>query len=109
MLASCNISQRRVTVARELNYANLQHWFEPLLFHEMCHAVLADTIKAHLGRRPWHGAEFKALESRHPQVAALHKWMKEGGWKHAVRSDRARRRSRASKHSIFSLTKLFKY
>ena len=84
-LASCNLSRRRVAVARELNHPEHLAWLEPLLYHEMCHAYLGPR------QRAWHGKEFKTLERRHPRMQALSLWIKKGGWLSAVRSDRARR------------------
>jgi hypothetical protein len=84
-LASCCPQRKQVSVARELNYPQHQIWLEPLLYHEMCHACLADLKKG------WHGKEFKALERIHPHTHELNDWIKRGGWSGAVRSDRARR------------------
>jgi hypothetical protein len=89
-LASCNIKRRRVVVARELDREELALWLEPLLYHELCHAVLGKSITSKDGRRAWHGREFRALERRHPGIAALDHWIKSGGWRSAVRSARAR-------------------
>jgi predicted SprT family Zn-dependent metalloprotease len=91
-LASCNIDRQKVIVARELNYPNLETWLEPLLYHEMCHAVLGRSIYKKYGRSPWHGKEFRELEARHPEIASLNQWIKTRGWERAVRSDRAKRR-----------------
>ncbi len=90
-LASCNIQYQRVVVARELNYEHYQQWLEPLIYHEMCHAVIGFNVKKTRNRRSWHGAEFKHLEKQHPQMAEFDLWAKSGGWMTAVRSDRARR------------------
>ena len=89
-LASCNIKQLRIVVAKELNHPNYNCWLEPLLYHEMCHAVIGMGVERSHGKRRWHGREFKQLERRHPQMAALDLWIKSGGWRHAVRSDRSR-------------------
>lgn len=89
-LASCHYKRHKVTVARELNYPDHAHWLAPLLYHEMCHAVLGSTLHAS-GNRSWHGKEFRALERRHPRTNALNAWMKSGGWATAVRSDRSKR------------------
>jgi len=89
-LASCNLDQRRVLVAKELRHADHIEWLEPLLYHEMCHAILGKDISTKAGRRAWHGTEFKALELRHPGIKKLDNWIKAGGWAKAVRSDRAR-------------------
>jgi hypothetical protein len=90
-LASCNLRTRRILVARELLGEELARWLPPLLYHEMCHAVLGLNVRQSGGKRRWHGAEFKRLEARHPETALLHQWVQSGGWARAVRSDRARR------------------
>jgi hypothetical protein len=90
-LASCNLNQRRVVVARELQPASLNTWLPALLYHEMCHAVIGFDIQKKDGKRLWHGKQFKNLEKQNPAVAELEKWIKQGGWATAVRSDRARR------------------
>jgi hypothetical protein len=77
-------------VARELHDVEYASWLEPLLYHEMCHAVLGSTLHAS-GNRSWHGKEFKALERRHPGSKDLNAWMKSGGWAKAVRRDRGKR------------------
>lgn len=89
-LASCNIRQRRVVVASELNYPDHHRWLEALLYHEMCHAVLGMNIEKTHGRRQWHGAQFRELERRHPGIAHLDQWIKSGGWRFAVRSHRSK-------------------
>lgn len=90
-LASCHVRKLLVAVARELSYPEHQRWIEPLLYHEMCHAVLGLSITHVNGKRQWHGAEFKRLEQRHPEIQALDRWIKDGGWRSAVRSDRSKR------------------
>ena len=90
-LACCDVFTRRVTVARELAYGAYRSWLPPLIYHEMCHAVLGSTARRTGKRRNLHGAEFKALESRHPQIEDLDQWIASGGWLKAVRSDRAKR------------------
>lgn len=90
-LASCNIEDKRVAVAKELNYQDLRKWLEPLLYHEMCHAFLGHTVAGSRGKRGrWHGREFRDLEARHPGCEALDKWIRSGGWLSAVRSARAK-------------------
>lgn len=89
-LGSCNISGRKVRIAKELNHPEFACWVEPVLYHELCHAVLGTAVRSHCGKRAWHGAEFKSLEARHPQSAALAYWMRNGGWQRAVRSRAAR-------------------
>jgi SprT-like family len=83
VLASCQLRRRRVVVARELYPPQYQEWLEPLLFHEMCHAVLG-ILPNHNGRRAWHGAEFKALVKRHHRTEELELWIETGGWREAV-------------------------
>lgn len=90
-LASCNIKRRVVIVARELAYDSLSQWWEPLLYHEMCHAYLGMSVYSEHERSRWHGSEFRALERRHPKIAEFDAWVRQGGWSRAVRSDRARR------------------
>ncbi|MCB0310094.1 MAG: SprT-like domain-containing protein [Bdellovibrionales bacterium] len=90
-LASVNIEKKRVNVARELNDIRYAVWLEPLLYHEMCHAVLGEGVRRSNGGYAWHGPEFKSLEKRHPEIKSLDQWIKAGGWQRAVRSDRSRR------------------
>ena len=90
-LASCNVHSQKVIVARELNHQKCYRWLEPLLYHEMCHAVLGDKVPQKNGKHQWHGKEFKALEQRHPEMSPFDAWIKQGGWSRAVRSDRSRR------------------
>lgn len=90
-LASCNLRHLRVTVASELRHEKHSQWLSPLLYHEMCHAVLHFEVGRNARGMRWHGSEFKQLEARHPQIEALNHWAKNGGWLGAIRSDRARR------------------
>lgn len=78
-LASCNILRKRIAVAQELKVAHLTHWLDPLLYHEMCHAVLGENVGRDRRGRKWHGAQFKRLESQHPGIALLDAWIKAGG------------------------------
>ena len=64
---------------------------EALLYHELCHAVLG-PLPVVRGRRAVHGREFRALERRHPAIPALDAWIKQGGWRTAVR--RAKQQAR---------------
>jgi predicted metal-dependent hydrolase len=89
-LASCNISKKRILVARELTSLEHQERLEPLLYHEMCHAVLGKDVGYMGSKRAWHGPRFRALERKHPAISALNEWIRSGGWAKAVRSDRAR-------------------
>jgi hypothetical protein len=91
VLASCNIRDHRVVVARELFEPTASRWIAPVLYHEMCHAVLGEGVRrSSSGKRQWHGIEFRQLETRHPDIAALNAWIATGGWAMAVRSNRAR-------------------
>lgn len=90
VLASCNIRRRRVVVARELYEPAACQWISPVVFHEMCHAVLGESVTTSSGRRLWHGREFRALEALHPDIPALNLWITSGGWTMAVRSYRAK-------------------
>jgi hypothetical protein len=104
VLASCNIRRRRVVVARELFESAACQWISPVVFHEMCHAVLGESVTSASGRRSWHGREFRALEALHPDIPALNMWITSGGWSMAVRSYRAKmawkKRSRQAPHLI---------
>jgi hypothetical protein len=91
VLASCNIRYRRVVVARELFVPAAVRWLAPVLYHELCHAVLGESVRTPSGRRMWHGASFRALEARHPDITAMNLWIRSGGWAMAVRSARSRR------------------
>ncbi len=90
-LATCHLRKSVVIVARELNYPEHHLWLEPLLYHEMCHAVIGIPKQEPNKRRSWHGKSFRELEHRHPHMRAFDRWVKSGGWEKAVRSDRARR------------------
>ena len=83
-LASCNIKLRRVLVATAMQVAQSRPFLEPLLYHEMCHAVVG-FHRGKNGRRIMHGPEFKALEQQHPRIRELDYWIKSGGWSQAVR------------------------
>lgn len=96
-LASCNVKTKRVLVARELNYPQHRNWLEPLLYHEMCHAVLGYVQRK--SKRVWHGKEFKSLEMQHPLIKDLDLWIKAGGWQIAVRSDRGKRAATKRPHA----------
>lgn len=91
VLASCNIRRKKVVVARELFEPSAVRWIAPVLYHELCHAVIDEQVACSRGgRRMWHGSEFKELEARHPDIGALHAWISSGGWAMAVRSSRTR-------------------
>lgn len=91
VLASISYKDKRVRVAKELNHPDYVNLLEPLLYHEMCHAVIGDQVERINGKRLWHGPKFKHLESLHPGSKALDSWIKTGGWARAIRRDRARR------------------
>jgi hypothetical protein len=57
----------------------------------LCHAVIGEEVHVSGGRRQWHGAEFRRLEARHPDIEAMNAWIRSGGWAMAVRSNRTRR------------------
>lgn len=91
VLASCNIRARRVIVARELFEPSASRWIGPVLYHEMCHALIGEGVgRSRTGKRQWHGLEFRTLEARHPDIEAMNAWIQSGGWAMAVRSNRAR-------------------
>jgi hypothetical protein len=92
VLASCNIRRQRVLVAQELFEPSASRWIAPVLYHEMCHAVIGEGVHlSQSGKRQWHGRQFRQLESRHPDIEAMNAWIATGGWAMAVRSHRARR------------------
>lgn len=90
VLASVSLKRKVVRVANELNHPAHLRWLSPLLYHEMCHAVLGESVGTYGGRRQWHGAAFKKLEREHPQILDFERWVKSGGWRSAVLSSRAR-------------------
>lgn len=87
-LASCNMRSRCVIVAQELRDPLFNEWIEPILHHELCHAVIGLDVARRKGRRAWHGREFRSLENLHPRIPALDDWIKNGGWLYAVRRAR---------------------
>ena len=91
VLASCNIRAKRIVVAKELFEPMASRWIAPVLYHEMCHAVIGEDVTlSSSGKRMWHGKEFRLLEMRHPDIPALNAWIATGGWAMAVRSNRSR-------------------
>ena len=90
VLASCNVRQRRVVVARELFEPTACKWIAAVLYHELCHAVIGEGVHLSGGKRQWHGAQFRELEALHPDIPALNSWIRSGGWAMAVRSNRTR-------------------
>ena len=99
-LASCNIRKLQINVAREMSQTQCRAFLEPLIYHEMCHAVLGDKIARAGSKRMWHGPQFRALEMRHPEITTLDNWIKSGGWSKAVRSFRSSEYQRARKEEI---------
>ena len=93
MLACCDSKKRVVRVAALLNRPECHWLLPPLLYHEMCHAVLGPP-PVRRGRRVIHGPEFKALERRHPGIAELDRWIKLGGWRDLVIEGEELRRER---------------
>ncbi len=83
LLAKCDLKKKVVTVASPMRQSQCHGLLEPLLFHEMCHAVLGEP-KIINGRAIYHGKDFKALEQRHPKIRHLDHWIKNGGWDKAV-------------------------
>lgn len=90
ILGSCNIKSRRVNIAREMQAPECASLLPALVYHELCHAVLGQSLERRSRSFPWHGKEFKALEARHPGSAVLTEWIKTGGWTKAVRRARSR-------------------
>jgi len=88
VLGSCNITDKKIKIAKELKDPEFHMWLAPLLYHEMCHAVLDRNIPKKNGKRLWHGATFKAIEKRHPKMKEFNSWVKSGGWIKAVRKER---------------------
>ncbi|MDZ4784635.1 MAG: SprT-like domain-containing protein [bacterium] len=89
-LASCHVRKRIVHVAKEMNSDEARKFLSPLIFHEMCHAVLGENITKKGSKRLWHGPQFKALEILHPETPLLDQWIRSGGWLKAVRSTRTK-------------------
>ena len=85
-LASCNMQSKIVRVARALEHPDCQDMLEPLLYHEMCHAIIGERIVN--GRRILHGKDFRDLEKQHPRIAELNAWIKAGNWVKAVKRHR---------------------
>ncbi len=89
VLGSCSIQKKAVRIAKELADPLHARWLSPLLYHEMCHAALGILPRGLRGKRAWHGNEFKALVARHPDTRELEQWIYQGGWRKAVRRNRA--------------------
>lgn len=94
-LASCNIQKKVVRVAPAMRLPESEPYLEPLLYHELCHAVVG--IKIIRGRRKIHTPEFKNLERQHPQIPLLDAWIRSGGWTKAVRREKRTRLAPAHK------------
>ena len=90
VLASVSIRQKRVRVAKELYEDEYEKWLTPLLYHEMCHAVLGESVPIKNNKRQWHGSAFKSLEQQHPLMHEFEAWIKSGGWVTAVRRSRSK-------------------
>ena len=90
VLASVSLKQKKVRVAKELKDPLLKEFLDPLLYHEMCHAVLGDQVGKMNGKNAWHGPKFKKLEQAHPRMKFLEAWIKSGGWAKAVRVSRGK-------------------
>jgi hypothetical protein len=90
-LASCNVYARTVNVAEALRDPGAAEILEPLLYHEMCHAVLGPP-RRNGRRRVYHGPEFRELERRHPAIALLDRWIASGGWARLSRRSRMKKR-----------------
>ena len=88
-LATCEVRRKYVRVAKEMRAPLFGPYLAPLVFHEMCHAVLGEDPGYHRGKRAWHGPRFKALERLHPGIPDLDAWIQNGGWSYAVRRSRA--------------------
>ncbi len=101
-LASCNINRRIVNVAMEMHNDICREYLEPLIYHEMCHAVLGKDVARSGSKIMWHGSEFRALEARHPKTRALELWIKSGGWAKAVRSHRSKEYHQQRKAALLS-------
>lgn len=82
-LASINLQKKVVRVAPAMKLKESYYFLSPLLYHEMCHAIVG--IKVERGRRKMHTKEFKILESKNPDIFILNQWIDSGGWKKATR------------------------
>jgi hypothetical protein len=91
VLASCNLLQRRVLVARELFQPSACRWINAVLYHELCHAAIGGDIAVKGGKRRWHGPQFRELERRHPDIEAMYAWIRAGGWAMTVQGFRVGR------------------
>ena len=86
VLGSCNLTKKRIIIARALDRPELRWVLEPLVYHEMCHAVVGVRLSQNGRRKSYHGPEFYDLERLHPGTELLDSWIKSGGWQSAVRS-----------------------
>jgi len=84
-LASCNYKNRKILVSPALNNVKFERMLSPLIYHEMCHAVLGEP-KCKNGRFVYHGVDFHTLEAMHPLTEELNAWIKNGGWANAKRN-----------------------
>lgn len=102
-LATCQITNKKVIVARELSDPRYEVWLSPLLYHEMCHIVVGYKRSQDGTKTCWHHPEFRRLERQHPGIAELDAWIKAGGWMQAIRRDRAKRAWQKRKAQIIAL------
>ena len=86
VLGSCNLTKKKVLIARALDRPELAWALDALLYHEMCHAVVGIKRSANGRRNRIHGREFYELERKHPGILELDRWIKSGGWQKVVRS-----------------------
>jgi len=86
VLGSCNLTKRKVLIARALDRKELSWILEPLIYHELCHAVVGVGRSKNGRRNSYHGDAFYKIEKLHPQINDLDTWIKSGGWQKAVRS-----------------------
>jgi len=84
VLGSCNLTHKRVRIARAMDRPELSNLLDALIYHEMCHAVVG--VQRGARRRVFHGRDFRILEAIHPFSEQLDLWIRAGGWVKAVRS-----------------------
>ena len=83
-LAACNVYYKTVKVAPAMKDPEAALYLEPLLYHELCHAVLGNP-KVVNGKRIIHGPDFKALEEIHPAIEPFNDWLNCGGWEDVLK------------------------
>lgn len=89
-LASCNLRAKKILVAQELDHSDYHRYLSPLIYHELCHAVLGYSVHSATSKSRWHGREFRCLEQKHPEIPLLNQWIKIGGWGQAIRRHRGK-------------------